>query len=121
MNHGMLSTFLLISVVSCSGIAHAQSLGSDSTRHATPSGASGMTRAPGSSWEGWLNHGARDFTPESHVPPRSPDLGRVTAPLSPSIGPGSGLIGPEAGSGPSRLRSNRGTDFGGTAADRGKR
>ena len=121
MNHGMLSTFLLISVVSCSAVAQGESLWSDSTRHATPSGASGMTRPPGSSWESWLNYGARDVTPESHVPPRSPDLGRATAPLSPSIGPGSGLIGPEAGSGPSRLHSNRGTDFGGTAAERSRR
>ena len=40
----------------------------------------------------------RDFTTESHVPPRSPDLGIPTNPLSPSTaGPGSGLFGVEAG------------------------
>lgn len=43
--------------------------------------------------------------PESHIPPRSPDLGSPTFPLSPSIGPGSGLLGPESGPGPARLRS----------------
>ncbi|WHZ27885.1 MAG: hypothetical protein OJF51_002682 [Nitrospira sp.] len=43
--------------------------------------------------------------PDSHIPPRSPDLGSPTFPLSPSIGPGSGLLGPESGPGPARLRS----------------
>jgi len=121
MNHGKLSTVLLISLVSCSAIAQAQSLGSNSTNHATSSGVSDMARASGNSWEGWLNHGARDFTPESYVPPRSPDLGRATAPLSPSIGPGSGLLGLEAGSSPARLRSDREGDLGGTAAERSRR
>lgn len=46
-----------------------------------------------------------NFLPESHVPPRSPDLGSPTFPLTPSIGPGSGLLGPEGGRSPSRLRS----------------
>lgn len=122
MKHGRLSLFLLISLVSCSAIAHAQSLGSTSTPPSLSSGASGMIPVPRSSWEGWLNHGARDVTPGSQVPPRSPDLGRATAPLSPSIGPGSGLIGPEVGPSPSRLRSNRDTGFGGgTSADRSRR
>ena len=119
--HGMRSTFLLISVVSCSAIVHAQSLGSESTRHATSSGASGLARAPESSWEMWLTHEVRDFTPESYVPPRSPNLGGAMAPLSPSIGPGSGLIGPEGGNSPSELRSNRETDFSEAAADRSGR
>lgn len=39
-----------------------------------------------------------EFTPQSHVPPRSPDLGLPASPLSPSTaGPGSGLLGTEAG------------------------
>lgn len=46
-----------------------------------------------------------DASPDSHIPPRSPDLGSPTFPLSPSIGPGSGLLGPESGTGPARLRS----------------
>jgi hypothetical protein len=121
MNHGMLSTFLLISAVSCPAVAQGQSLGADNSRHANSIGTSGMTGTTGGSWESWLNHGARDVTPESQVPARSPDLGRATAPLSPSIGPKSGLIGPEAGSSPSRLQSNREIDFGGTAADRSRR
>ncbi len=76
-----------------------------------PSGSPGGGRRPE----------ARDVTPESHVPPRSPDLGSPTAPLSPSIGPGSGLLGPEAGRGPSRLRSGTGTGSRETAPDMGGR
>lgn len=121
MNHGMLSTFVWISLMFCSAIAQAQPPEADSPRPSAPLGASGMTRAPESSWEGWLNHGARNFTPESQVPPRSPDLGRATTPLSPSIGPGSGLLGPESGHSPSRLRSNKETDRGRTEIDRGER
>lgn len=121
MKHCRLSLFLLTSVVSCSAIAPVQVVGSDNTRQAATSGASGMTPAPESSWEGWINHGARGVTPRSQVPPRSPDLGRATAPLSPSIGPGSGLIGPEAGRSPSRLRLNGETGFGGGATADGSR
>lgn len=121
MNHGKLSTVLLISLVSCSAIAHAQSFGLDSTHQTTSSEASGMTRASRSSWEGWLTHGARDFTPESHVPSQSLDLGAATSPRSPSIGPGSGLLGPEAGRGPARIRSDEDRDFDGTASERSRR
>lgn len=121
MKHSILSTFLLILLMFCSAIAQAQPPESDSPWQSAPLGASGMTRAQGSSWEGWLNHGARDFTPESQVPPRSPDLGRATAPLSPSIGPGSGLLGPESGRSPSRLRSNMETDRGRTEMERSER
>lgn len=121
MKHGKLSTFLLVSMVSCSAIAHAEGLGSDGMRQPASSGASGMTRAPRSSWEGWLNHGARDFTPESQGAPRSPDLGKATAPLSPWIGPGSGLIGPEAGRSPSRLRLTGEPERSGTGSDRSGR
>jgi membrane fusion protein, multidrug efflux system len=39
----------------------------------------------------------REMTPESYVPPRSPDLGTAYSPLSPSIGPGSSRLGPAAG------------------------
>jgi membrane fusion protein (multidrug efflux system) len=54
----------------------------------------------------------RDLTPESHVPPRSPDLGAPTSPLSPSIGPGSGSLGPESGRSPTRFRSGDGIEGG---------
>ncbi|WHZ14349.1 MAG: hypothetical protein OJF52_001187 [Nitrospira sp.] len=121
MNHGRLSTVLLISLVSYSATVPAQSLGSDSTHHPTPSGASAMARVPESSWEMWLTHGERDFTPESHVPPHSSDLGKETAPLSPPIGQGFGLIGLEGSHSPSELRSNSETDFSGTVADRNRR
>ncbi len=54
MKQGMLNTFLLISLVSLSALAHAQSLGSTSTPQPVSSGASGITSAARSSWEGWL-------------------------------------------------------------------
>lgn len=60
-----------------------------------------MPRVPDSSI-GNASPRARYFTPESHVPSRSPDLGSAFSPLSPSIGPGSGLLGPGAGPGASR-------------------
>ena len=56
MKPGMLNTFLLISLVSWSALAHAQSLGSTSTPQSVSSGASGITSAARSSWEGWLDH-----------------------------------------------------------------
>lgn len=121
MNDGMLRALVLISLVAGPAMAQGQSLGSERLRSADPSESSGLTRPPGSSWDGRLRQGERDVTPESYVPPRSPDLGKPTAPLSPSIGPGSGLLGPEAGRSPSRLRSNGGTDLGETGIGSGKR
>lgn len=121
MKHGRVNLFILISLLSCFAIAHAQVPGSDNTRHAASSGSSGMTPARESSWEGWINHAARDGITRSQVPPGSPDLGRATAPLSPAIGPGSGLLGPEGGRGPSRLRSNTESGVGsGTTTDRAR-
>lgn len=57
----------------------------------------------------------RTFTPESHVPQRSPDLGSAFFPLSPSIGPGSGSLGPGAGPNASRrtLNAERDRNHGG--------
>ncbi|ULA59906.1 MAG: conserved exported protein of unknown function [Nitrospira sp.] len=121
MKQGRVSIFLLISVVFWSAIAQAQVLGSDGTRQPASSGASGMTGAPRSSWEAWLNHGARDFTPESQGPPRSPDLGKAPASRSPSIGPGSGLIGSEAGRIPSQLRLTGEPERSETGSDRSGR
>lgn len=51
-------------------------------------------------------------TPESHVPPRSPDLGRSVSPLTPSIGPGSRSLGPEAGREPAHPRPEAGAGSG---------
>lgn len=121
MTHRMLNIVLLVSVAACPVLARAQSPGSDRTIQAAPAEAAGITRAPASSWESWLNHGTRKVTPELQVPARSPELGKATAPSSPLIGPGSGLTGPESGRSPSRLRSNWEADLGGTAAERSRR
>lgn len=114
----MLSTVLLILFVACAAFAHAQAPGSNGTRQAAPSERLDVMRAPRSSWEAWLNHGARGGISQPQVPPRSPDLGRTREPLSPSIGPGSGLLGPEAGRSPSRLRSYGERDDSGTGNNR---
>ena len=81
----------------------AQRLGSESTGGSgrLDAGGTRVPERPGSD----LRHRDENFTPESYVPRRSPDLGEPSFPLSPSIGPGSGLLGPEAGREPGRLRS----------------
>ena len=118
MKQSMLTTFLLISLVSWSALAHAQSLGSTSTPQPVSSGASDITSAARSSWEGWLNHGTGEVKTGSHVPGRRPDLGAATAPLTPSIGLGSELLESEADRSPSRLESKRELDPAGTAIDK---
>ncbi len=110
MHHGMLGAFVVIGLITGPAMAQEQSLGSEHARAVAPSESSNLTRTPKSSWETWLNHGAREGSLKSYVPSRSPNLGIPTAPLSPSIGPGSGLLGPEAGRSPSRLRSDRETE-----------
>ena len=92
----------LIAWIMLTTIAQAQSRGLESRQQARPFDRPGLTPTPGP-----LSR-PRFTPPDSHVPPRSPDLGSATFPLSPSIGPGSGLLGPESGRGPMRLRS--GTD-----------
>jgi hypothetical protein len=121
MKHGMLIAIMLLSFVTCADVARGQSLESDRPRHTSPPGASDRTVSPESSRQEGLRHGERHDTPESYVPPRSPDLGALTAPLAPSIGPGSGLLGPDAGRSPSRLRSTTETERGGTGSGRGGR
>ncbi|MBP6607557.1 MAG: hypothetical protein KA240_17905 [Nitrospira sp.] len=118
MTRHILSTILLIALVSWSALVHAEVSGSDPTRGDASLGSSGKAPARQHSWEGWLNHGVREVTPASPVPPRSPDLGRATAPLTPSIGPGSGLVGPEGGRASDRWRSQRDSAFGEPAAER---
>lgn len=112
MNHGMLRTFMLMLLIASPVIAQGQSRGLERTSPTGLSESSEVTRAPRSSWEAWLDHGARDGMSKSYVPPRSPDLGTPTSPLSPSIGPGSGSLGPEGGRSPARLRSERETERG---------
>lgn len=53
---------------------------------------------------GSVQQRAREKTPESYIPFRSPDLGSAYFPLSPSIGPGSSRLGPAAGPEASRRR-----------------
>jgi hypothetical protein len=97
----MLGAVLVISMGMLT-TAHGQRFPSDETGDTgyslrTPN----MPRVPDSSIEN-ASPRARHFTPESHVPSRSPDLGSAFFPLAPSIGPGSGLLGLGAGPGASR-------------------
>ena len=121
MNHMSLRALMFISLVASPAIAQGQPLQAERTSPTAPSESSDVTRTPRGSWEGWLNHGARDRTSKPYILPRSPDLGMPTAPLSPSIGPGSGLLGPEAGRSPSRLRSDRETELGERGIGSGRR
>ncbi|MCI1279040.1 MAG: hypothetical protein LKG23_08670 [Nitrospira sp.] len=118
MTRNILSTVLLISLMSWSALVRAEVSGADSTGGDAPLGSSDKAPARQHSWEGWLNHGVREVTPASSMPPRSPDLGRATAPLTPSIGPGSGLVGPEGGRASDRWRSQRNSAFGEPAGER---
>ncbi len=114
-----LSILTVITLLMIPIAVHAQRLGSDTTDR-TGRLDTGVTRVPEKPRND-LRHREQDFTPESHIPPRSPDLGRPYFPLSPSIGPGAGLLGPEAGRGPSRLRSGAERDSRGLAGDPAER
>lgn len=107
MNLGTLCTLVLMLLFASPAMAQDQPRGLNRMLPTGSSDASDVGRSPRNSWEAWLDHGAREGLSKSSVPPRSPDLGRPTAPLSPSIGPGSGLLGPEGGRSPARLRSDR--------------
>jgi len=109
MNHITLRALVFISLVAGPCMAQDQPLGSEQSFSA-PSTSSDVTKMPRGSWESWLNHGERDRTSKSYMPPRSPALGMPTPPLSPSTGPGFSPAGPEGGRSPSRLKSNRETE-----------
>lgn len=115
MKQVLTSPVMLIALVLLTALAHAQSRGVESRHQAQPSDVPGTMRTPGSLSE------PRFTPPDSHIPPRSPDLGSATSPLSPAIGPGSGLLGPESGRGPTRLRSGTETGRGAAATGRGGR
>ena len=101
MRSSILSCVILFSVVMPMAAANGQQRLSDDTKDSLHSSRSpGMSHVPDSS-----KPNVREFTPESHVPYRSPDLGSAYSPLSPSIGPGSSSLGPEAGPDASRRRS----------------
>lgn len=107
MNLCTLCTLVLMLLFASPAMAQDQPRGLERTPPTGSSESSDVRRPSRSSWEAWLDHGAREGPSTSSVPPRSPDLGMPTAPLSPSIGPGSGLLGPEGGRSPARLRSDR--------------
>lgn len=106
---------ILIAWIMLTTIAQAQSRGLEGRQQARPFDGPAAARTPDS-----LSRPSF-APPESHVPPRSPDLGSATSPLSPSIGPGSGLLGPESGRGPMRLRSDTETRRGGSVTGGGGR
>ena len=94
MKHHVLSAVLLIASVFCSDLAQAQSRESDAIGVAASSGAFGLTREQGNSWEAWLHHGQRAKR-EAYAPMRFYDFGRTPAlGISPTAH-GPGFIGPE--------------------------
>ncbi len=119
MKRAMLTAVALAALLMMPTSGQAQGLGSETIDRIgrLDTGVTRIPERPGSD----LRQREHDFTPESHVPPRSPDLGLPYFPLSPSIGPGSGLLGPEAGRGPARLRSGSERDSKGMAGDPGVR
>jgi hypothetical protein len=111
---------LLINVAILAVVVHSELLQSDETREAsetrrTPRPSDPPHRVAPS------NEGMRGFTPESHVPLRSPDLGSSYFPLSPSIGPGSSSLGPAAGPDASRRGSNTERELERNRSGRGSR
>jgi hypothetical protein len=117
MRRHVFGVVLLISAAILTAVAHSELLQSDET--------SGIRRTPRMSdlphRSDPLNEGVRGFTPESHVPLRSPDLGSAYFPLSPSIGPGSSSLGPAAGPGASRRPSDKEGDIERKRSGRGSR
>ena len=105
MKNILLNAILTVTLVTEGGVAYSQTPDSRSSRLSNRTETSDTVNTPNSHSRSRDPNGPRSL-PESHIPPRSPDLGSPTFPLSPSIGPGSGLLGPDAGPGPSRLRSD---------------
>lgn len=100
----VLGSILILSLLADSAVLYGQTPDLHNNRLTNP------TRPPDITGRSNARSGSRaspvpGALPESHIPPRSPDLGSPTSPLSPSIGPRSGLLGPESGPGPARLRS----------------
>ena len=106
MTYSLLSAVVCISLVTGSAMARGEYSQSDRTSQGNVAGSSGTTAVRGSSWEGWLTHGARDVTPEPPALPRSSALGSSMSLLAPSAGSASGVPGLDAGRSPFRLESN---------------
>src|SRR5262245_8178715 len=104
MKNILLTSILTVTLVTDGAVVYSQARDSSSNRLLNREGTSDTANTPHSHSRLRDPSGPHSL-PESHIPPRSPDLGSPTFPLSPSIGPGSGLLGPDAGIGPSRLRS----------------
>jgi hypothetical protein len=98
-------SFLTLTLIGYGATAYSQTPGSEKKRVSSSAEIGGTRGTPNSQSRSGAPR-VPSSLPESHIPPRSPDLGSPTFPLSPSIGPGSGLLGPEAGRAPSRLRSD---------------
>lgn len=104
MTHSLVSAVVCLLLVSDDAVARGEFSQSDRMSQVDASGSPGRTADRESSWEGWLNHGARDVVSEPLVPLRNSALVGPTAP--PSSSAGSALSGPEAGRRPSQRRSN---------------
>lgn len=114
MTHHLLSAVVCILFVSNYAVARGEYSRSNRTGQVDRSGSSGMTAAWGSSWEGWLNHGARDVRPGPPVRLHGSDLVAPLDPFIPSVGSGSGFPRLEAGHSAFRLGSNMETEQQGT-------
>lgn len=121
MNYCMPSTFLLVSLVFGSAFAEGQVSSSNRTQETNLSAASGILRTPGSSWERWLDHGARESTATSQGSPANLGAPAPAASLSSSTGVGAEFIGPIPGSHPSRLTLEKETGLVGTGTGSGGR
>jgi hypothetical protein len=120
MNYSMQSTFLFVSLVLGSAFAKGQVSTPNRTHETNLSEASGILRTPGSSWERWLDHGARESTATSQGPPAN--LGApAPAASSSSTGVGAEFIGPIPSSHPSRSKFGKEKGLVGTGTGSGGR
>ena len=107
MKSRMPSAVLLISLVSYSALAEAQSVGSDQMSQANASDASGLMSPSRGSWESWLRHGAHNSftTSPSSSFSSSQNVGLAASNEFdvPSVRLGPGFIGPEPADVPPRL------------------
>lgn len=100
----ILGSILTLSLLVDSAVLYGQTPDLYGNRRTNPTGSRDITGIP-DAHGGSRTSRVPSALPDSHIPPRSPDLGSPTFPLSPSIGPGTGLLGPGSGPGPARLRS----------------
>lgn len=104
MKNTLLRSILTVTFLMYGAVVYGQTPDLYGNRRTTPTESPDITDVPNVHGESHTPR-APSALPDSHIPPRSPDLGSPTFPLSPSIGPGTGLLGPGSGPGPARLRS----------------